>query len=255
MRDLRVMQRISAAACVTLAVAACGDSSSTDVGPEEICHIASCAGLQGYWKFDATPASNGSALTDASGNGRTGTLVTDDDATNKAIIGQQQLALGLDGTVDHVMVPDSPGLDLSGDFTLSAWIHPNTLAVGYQALISKSSSPTRPPSLWLLDDRVEIWFSPGGGQAMSTATLVTGAWQHVAATFEDGADEIRIYIDGTLDSVTNGVTDTPDIGDQPLVFGQRGDSNFYYNGGIDEVMVWNRALTALEIADIYGATD
>ena len=253
MRDLRVIPRITVAAFVILAAAAC-DSSSTDVDDLGVCHLTECVGLQGYWKLDTTPASHGTTLADVSGNSRTGTLVTDNGVTNKSITGQQQRAIGFDGTSDHVTVPDSPGLDLAGDFTLGAWINPALLGGGYQAVISKNIG-SRPPSLWLLGNQVEVWFDPGGGQATSTGTVVASTWQHVVATFDDAANEIRIYINGTLDSVTSDVTRTPSVNDHPLVIGQRGDEAYFFNGGIDEVMVWSRALTAQEVQDIHEATD
>lgn len=221
------------------------------------CYLADCAGLQGLWEFDEASLTDGSTVSDASPAGRTATLVSDNSGVNKSIVGQRGNAVGLDGTFDYLTVPDDPGLDLGSDFTLLVWINPAALPSNtYQALISKSASPTRPASLWLWEDQVEVYFSPvPPRRAWSSAGVLTvGAWQHVAATFDDTADEIRIYVDGVLETTVSGVADSPEVNDQSFVIGQRGDNILFFNGGMDDVMVWSRALSDQEVADIYDRT-
>jgi hypothetical protein len=215
------------------------------------CYIASCAGLVGMWRLDESPLADSTDVFDGSALGHAGQLLTEDGTTDKSAAGQVDGAVDLDFVDDYIEIEDAPELDLVAAFTLMAWVNLDAVDVGYQAIISKSSAPVRPASLWVLDDRVEVWFTPPGLAASSTSTITAGAWHHIAATFSNAANEIRIYIDGVLSDTVTGVTANPDTNDLPLVLGQRGDGNFYVDGRIDGVMVWNRVLTALEIDAIY----
>jgi hypothetical protein len=82
-----------------------------------------------------------------------------------------------------------------------------------------------------------------------------GRWYHLAYTFDDGADQHALYIDGV--QVTTG-TVTKSIGydAQPLLLGrdtENGTPNFFLNGRIDEPTIYNRALNGTEIASIHNA--
>lgn len=215
------------------------------------CYIADCTGLVGMWRLDEAPLADSSTVHDGSEGGHHGLVITADGTDDKSSSGQIDGAIHLDGVDDYVEIEDSPDFDLQDSFTLMAWINADSLNFGYQAIISKSASPVRPASLWLYYDAVEVWFTPGGFQAASTATITAGAWHHVAVTFDNAADEIRIYIDGVLTDTETGVTATPDTNDLPLVIGQRGDDLYWTVGQLDGVMVWNRVLSALEIDEIF----
>ena len=153
---------------------------------------------------------------------------------------------------DYVSITDdNTGLDLT-DFTLAAWIRPDTVLVSqWQALISKSSSPNRPASLWLYGDTVQVWFDNTSAIAVSATPVTVGTWQFVAATFDDATDQVRVYINGILDAEAT-TTVVPLFNDAPLVLGQRGDGSFPYRGALDEVTVWNRALSASEILGLFN---
>ena len=221
------------------------------------CAGSSCGGLEAWWRFEESTLTHGGMTSDASGWGRDGSVLTLEGAVDKSIGGQVGGAIQLDGSDDHVAIPDDSGLDLPGDFTLMAWINPDVILMNdWQALVSKNFDPIRPASLWLYGDTVEVWFTPQPDQvrARSTSTVSTGVWQHVAATFDDAAKEIRIYIDGALAGVTTGVLASPEVNAEPVVLGQRGDSRFYYDGGLDEVMIWSRVLSETEIQAYYDDT-
>ena len=97
-----------------------------------------------------------------------------------------------------------------------------------------------------------MWFDPVTRVVTSITTLIPDQWYHVADTY-DGS-EARVYIDGGLDA-TGDESAVPLTNTSLLFFGQRGDDNssLFFDGLLDEVSIYNRALTAEEISAIYAA--
>ena len=160
-------------------------------------------------------------------------------------------AFSFDGVDGSVIVDHDSTFNLNS-FTLEAWVKPGRLpGVIYQAIIVKNISP-RPPSLWLRGNKVEVWFDPvGGPRAHSTAGLTLNTWHHLVGTY-DGS-HVKIYIDGALDA-SEAHTATPATNTSPLRFGAGRESNLLlFQGLIDEVTIYNRALTVAEVKEIYDA--
>jgi hypothetical protein len=151
-----------------------------------------------------------------------------------------------DGNGDYIRV--QPQFTLQNQFTLEARLKPDTINDGYRAIISKGINP-RPASLWLdHGNHVQVWWGPGSGTARisSVSTLSPGVWHHVAATYDGTV--LRLYINGMPDSSVN-LSNTPPANNQYLYFGQRGDNAYYFDGKLDEVRIWRRALSAAQVAD------
>jgi hypothetical protein len=84
---------------------------------------------------------------------------------------------------------------------------------------------------------------------LSQTHLVTNQWYHVAVT--DNAGQVRIYINGSLDTSSNSGYGIPKLNSAPINIGKTNpDSTFYFNGAIDDVRVYNRALSAEEIGAV-----
>lgn len=158
-------------------------------------------------------------------------------------------AFSLDGSGGYIEVPDSPSLSVTGHLTLSAYIKINTNGP-QQAIIEKYDVPGRNGYLLrLLGGKLlaDICDPNTCSQppAAGATTVSTGTWHHVAAVF-DGTS-VKVYLDGILDGsvATNFVlTD----GAASLKIGARGDdANTRLGGLIDEVKIYNRALSASEI--------
>jgi len=103
----------------------------------------------------------------------------------------------------------------------------------------------------------------GGNELVSTSAIPTGQWVHVAGTYDPSTGEKKLYVNGTLvasATLTDPlVYDTTSSGD--LYIGQDPGGGEAFQGAIDDVGVWNRALTASEIqtlafngADTTGPT-
>ncbi len=207
-------------------------------------------GLVSYWPFNT---GHGVAAYDAY-NRRIGTILGGGTWTD-ALHG---LGLELDGATGYVEVPDSGGLKVV-TYTLEARIRPDVVGVA-QEIISKRASCTTvaanyPYGLQLgADGSLTLWRSTGANTqnhgVSSAANLIqAGQTYHVAASF-DGTNN-RLYVNGAEVAVRvdTGVTTQNTL---PVRIGRAasndGCGEGYFDGLIDDVAIWRRALTATEVA-------
>ncbi len=167
--------------------------------------------------------------------------------------GRYGQALSFDsGEEDCVTVPDSPDLQLTEEFTLQAWVRPEG-EVKYDPIFFKEAEGFFSYSLGLglaSSGKLEAYIGDEEEEVTlvdSPSALPTGVWAHVALTF-DGA-KMRLYLNGELVDTNS----TPPEGGNmpstgPLEIGCSDLFNEYFNGLIDEVRVYNRALSGGEIA-------
>ena len=194
-----------------------------------------------YWDFDE---GTGTILHDKSGNGNDGTIY---GAT--WVDGIKGKALSFDGTGDYVDISNDPALVISGNVSLEVWVMIDTLS-GLQNIVRKSYAGYN-YYMRLEDDRIA--FKCGGltpKAVYSTELLETGKWYHFVGVY-DGT-HLRLYINSRLDSsvVTSGRILTSD---ESLAIGAiSGGSTEYFKGTIDEVRIYNRALSAEEIQAHYN---
>lgn len=166
-------------------------------------------------------------------------------------------AFSFDGINGTVVVPDSSSLRLTNQVTIETWINLRTVATDF-AIASKISSGTGLNGYELGIGGNNTLFaqfnSPGGFWpqfAISYASpIVTGVWYHVAWTYDQSA--MKLYLNG-LPVATN-IIGAHAISTSSSDFRISGaDNHVYFNGLIDELAVYNRALSAGEIATIYAA--
>ncbi len=197
-------------------------------------------GLVAAYGFDAGA---GTTVADQSGSGNAGTIAN----ATWAAAGKYGKALSFNGTNAAVTVPDSSSLDLTSGMTLEGWVNPNA-GGDFRTFVVKerpgdlvyglySSSETNRPQA-----QVTIGATPR--LLNGTATLPTGAWTHLAATY-DGTTQ-RLYVNGTQVS-TLAVAGTIATSNSPLKIGGNSIWGEWFTGLIDEVRVYNRALSAAEI--------
>jgi concanavalin A-like lectin/glucanase superfamily protein len=208
----------------------------------------SVPGLVAAYAFDEGA---GTSVTDSSGGGNNGVI---SNAT-WTVAGRYGNALAFNGTNAWVTVNDSASLRLTTGMTLEAWVLPLSIP-------SKNCSTPNCPWMDVVHKETDCFyieassdlnqqpesggiFASGKHIVFGPAPLATNAWTHLALTYD--AAMVRFYVNGTL--VAAGPETSPlTISTGPLRIG--GDSVFgqYFNGTIDEVRVYNRALTAAEIA-------
>ena len=208
------------------------------------------AGLVAHYPF------NGNA-NDESGNANHGTVNGATLTTDR--FGNANSAYSFDGVDDWINVANSTSLQLF-DITVSVWV--NTIADGVVNGVinqNKHGSSTEEDGNWrlLITDenaiRFDVYYPNSTNATHSTASGVytSGNWSHIVAT-NDGIT-IRIYLNGatvleTTQNVRSGpVTDPIEIGR----FRHNDVPSHYSPGDIDDIRIYNRALTASEIQALY----
>jgi PKD repeat protein len=203
------------------------------------------AGLVAAWGLNE---GTGTATTDTSGNGNGGTLVNGPTWTT----GKTGGALQFDGVDDRVRVADSNALDVTTAATFEAWVY-----------------PTVAPSAWrtILQKEVEAYLlaaSGGDGRPASGGTfngaccslvgapsgLPINTWTHVAATY-DGL-ELRLFVNGAQ-VASAARTGSYQVNTGPLWMGGNAVYGEHFKGKLDDVRVYNRALTPAEIQQDMAA--
>lgn len=203
-------------------------------------------GLVSHWQFDEA---SGLAALDAAG-ANPGALVNGP----ARVMGKIGSALRFDGVDDYVNVPDSASLDVSNRMTLSLWFKPNVLLnsfSGRKDLLRKLNA------YWLIigypqsDGRLSFVFNSGSPLVKSvTSAWQTNVWYHAAATY-DGA-QLRLYINGVLEA--SAPTAVPAVANgAALQFGGNSDHGIYFPGCIDDVRLYNAALSAVEVASLFAS--
>jgi hypothetical protein len=163
-------------------------------------------------------------------------------------------AFDFDGTV-HVRVPDSPALK-PAQLTVEAWVFPVAPSGGFHAIIARGSSTNEDDTWYLgLSDGMPQFWSHGNRLLQGPSLIPENEWTHLAITF-DGSSK-RLYVNGAWvgshDEFSALVYDAVPL---PVTIGSDWANNVSsarFNGRIDEVAIYNRALTEYEIIDIYNA--
>ena len=206
-------------------------------------------GLIGRWSLDE---GSGSTAFDTSDNSNDGTA----SGTSWAA-GQFSNALDFDGTDDYVDMGAFTATDGLSALTVSAWVNLDTVTGGDRTVASKWDNPCGACQSWLLSVEngspiIQI-NTTGWAGVYATTDLQTDAWYHLAATY-DGSD-LRIYVNGVEEASTakTGNLKTPN---RDLYVGVRFDDGTgvgYMDGSIDELRIYNRALTASEVQSLNDA--
>lgn len=212
------------------------------------------SGLVGYWGLDD---GSGTSATDSSTNGNTGTLTNSPTWTTGQIGG----AVNFDGTDDHITAGAPTSLNMTGAMTVSAWIYPETFGGGggKGRIVDKDGNATT-GFIFAVDNvtvasgfafMVNTTVAPRFLGAANTITLNT--WQHVTATL-DGNKIATLYKNG-MKVASASVSEFPTTGSNNFVIGGRTTDNARnFDGSIDELHVYNRALSADEVLQLYNLT-
>ena len=203
-------------------------------------------GLVSYWTLDKDGV-EGETVKDVFGE-NDGTIV----GKAKSVEGQVREALDFGGS-SHVDIPTTDSLDITGSITIEAYI--NRSQSGAQHAIVEQygcigdAAEVGGFCLRVLDSNVICFYTLdncGAGDAAIGKTIIDdNTWYHIAATWD--GDEIAICVDGVLD-VTLPTKRNPKTRGMPLRIGAMGNnSTTQFDGAIDEVRVYNRALSEGEI--------
>jgi hypothetical protein len=215
-------------------------------------------GLISYWNLDEP---SGNIAFDNAGGGNNGTNTAD----TVGVTGKLNTAYGFNGTTSKIDVTNSnTNLNLAGSGSISAWvlipvIHAGDLNSYYSgAIVSKGDFSNDLNGYSLIYSSYENVFT--GELASATGhtsfnfngpTIAANTWYHLVVTWSGGT--ITTYMnDGT--PLTFGSAVTPASSVYPFAIGyQASHNNYYWRGRIDEVGIWNRALTKPGVDSLYNS--
>jgi hypothetical protein len=176
-------------------------------------------------------------------------------ANNGSIKGAPELvdgkfgkALKFNGTSDWIEVPHDPVLTVEKSVTVMAWInaerHMGPNEQRWQGILSKGNSP-RSYSFYTESPSECLHLSAGGG-SVCEGKIALNEWQHVVGQVDDGTH--RYWLNGESVGEFGGKNALPGAADTSSVFvGRTPEGNREFLGLIDEVRIWNRALSEEEV--------
>lgn len=205
------------------------------------------AGLVAYYPMNEGA---GDTVHDASGNSNDGTF----SGSPTWAQGQIGDALNFNGSTDYVNLgSELPAIGQPG-LTVSAWINPTTLGSSTYAVVSRDG----PFVLWIngANKQVNTGLKDPSGSwhwyASPSNTITTGAWQQVVITY-DGTTT-AIYINGRLSGSTTQLSgNIQSVSNNPTDIGYDTTHGYYFSGYIDDVKIYDRALSADEVEANYEA--
>jgi len=198
-------------------------------------------GLVLYFPFDE---GTGNIIQDGSGNENNGVIIKG----TKWVEGKYGKGLYFNGS-GSVEVAHSKTLEIRDEISIILWILPELSGSYWQGLVTKGNDDKESFELLLNKNGFyttgwrfvnnRIWYDRG-----VAGTIIKGEWQHVALTYKPG--EWLLYVNGVLiDRRTD--NDQLTVNKNPLVLGDEKGSNRFFSGTMDEVAIFNRAISQNEV--------
>lgn len=227
-----------------------GGSSSSSCDPNGTL----LSGLVGYWKMDEA-SWNGTAgeVKDWAGSNH-GTAAGGANTTP----GKFGNAGNFDGSNDYVDAGNDASLDLNDTVTVEAWIKGNSFAAGeHNIVVGKGRLCYEGYHISVYDTLPRIYIGEAGNcaQANSPEVISAGQWYHLVGTYDKSlpSNNIKFYVNGVLKAQATQTTGA-DISANTLKIGRRSEgANNYFNGTIDDVRIYNRALSSQEVSNLYNS--
>ena len=200
--------------------------------------------LAAEWHFDEC-GYDGSAgeVVDSGDNALDGTAENDCDTTGSGKICR---AAYFDGNNDYI---STPHIDLNNrSFSVAVWLKVYDFDGGDEVIISQQESSTQNHYLHITIRNQRPFFGFYGNDLTGSTSLSASQWYHLVFIYDSTTTDRKIYLNGALDATQTGIT---------AYQGTTGDtligrfSSHYLTGLMDELMIWQKALTPEEVTEIY----
>ncbi|WP_329542720.1 LamG-like jellyroll fold domain-containing protein [Streptomyces sp. NBC_01358] len=196
----------------------------------------------GAWSLDEN---KGSEAADSGPNHKNLTLA----AGTSWAPGVQGSALKFNGEGQYAQT-DGPVVDTTGDYTVSAWASLDALPGNYATIVSQDGRRQENPFYLQYGQGGFAFSTPGAHRARVEMTPEIGRWYHVVGV--RSGDEIKLYVDGKLAATS--AAGTADVSTGALSVGRAkwsGGNTDFWNGSVDQVAVFDKALTADEVSALH----
>lgn len=204
---------------------------------------------------------NGTVAWDYSGNNLHGTMTgmninLDNESSGWASNGNLLYSIDFDGINDYIDYGNSINLNITDAITISVWINLYEKQSG--GIVSKDADKAYELTYWgAAADFIQMYlYIDGSTENIKTPSFTTlgwnlNEWHHIVFTY-DGINMI-LYTDNTQQTPSP-TTGTINVSDVDLLIGKRSASANYLNGSIDDVRIWNKALSVTEISALHNLT-
>jgi len=204
-----------------------------------------------WWKLDET---SGATTSDSSGSGNAGTLKNGPVWTTGKING----ALSFDGADDYVQVPDTSSLKPTGAVSFGVWFktagydrnfiveRQKNSWVSYAMYISGNGTSARVGCIIGYDSGVNTY------TVTSAATIGNNSWHYAMCVYDK--QNLKVFVDGVESESTLGTNSIYYDGSVGVRIGFHYEANTHFNGTIDDVRIYNYALSSNQIQTIYSGT-
>lgn len=237
---------VAGSATVRAAVGAISDTASVT--------ISSDTSLRGWWKMDE---SGGNVVSDFSGFANHGTAVNGPTF----VAGMSGNAMSFDGSNDYVQLPNSIANSAAG--SVSMWIRTNTNFTNFAHLFYLSpvasgdgfGAEQELHVSFRADERLHFYIKDAANgvndiNIISPASYANNAWHHIVATWDINGNAV-LYANGV--QVASAVHDAASFSGSSVVrLGRPGANTRYYSGLMDDVRLYNVAISALQVQELYN---
>ena len=215
--------------------------------------------LIGYWKFNS---GEGSVVVDHTSNGNNGNIegaVWDDDVPYGGSPVEVNFSLLFDGD-DYIDVGDNATYDFGSTLSIEAWIKPSSLSArhgifttrrynddnSFQLEVGTYNTSFGNRTNYVAITGLGTWFALTGDNAISL-----DQWNHIVFTRNGQSDNGSIYVNGVAQEINSSNSNYQfNNNDAPKEIGRGTQENQHFEGLIDRITVWSRALTAGEVQSI-----
>jgi len=199
-------------------------------------------GLVGWWQLDESATTTGAI--DKTGNGNTGTYTVTASTTS----GKFNRSAVLDGNSDYISVAHNEELNMKKDLSIALWIYPTVIDNDWIRFVEKSDYDDSYSFTTGSGSNRDLAFWFNNTEVIDTDEVLSlNTWQHVALTYN--GEYAKIFLNGELVKSVAYSGSVPG-NSLPLTFGE-GVGSRYFEGQMDEIRIYNRGLSDIEIQRLY----
>ncbi len=211
-------------------------------------------GLVAYYSLDETSGT----VIDATGNGNNGT----NNGATAGVLGKVGNAYGFNGSNNYISLVNANVITNNMlNATVSVWVNTNSLNTRRYILASGNGFNSYDETLQIFfwdNNTLNISFFRNGGVDLggvsyNSSNMNTGEWYHIVSVLSNNS--IKLYLNGVkVGSTVRLSSDPVSSSTNMMAIGRFGTYNgYYFDGSLDEVGIWNRALSQEEISRLYNS--